>query len=426
MPRQKVPDIEFDFFVLGQIKELFDQGKIYVNKEYQRGDVWKPYQKIELIKSIEKRYSIGVLVLFINENKQYEILDGQQRLLTIKKYINDELDLGKTKLEKYSELDIKDKALIDAYCIYYLKLKSHSSETKEEDIVQTFLRLQEGTPLNKAEKINAYRGKFKETFRETRENHELFNILGKEKRFRFRQLAAELLLLELESDFDNKIFPDIELSSLINAIKKYEEDISNKKISFYKGNLDFLHRSLNVILTALKTREIVAFYILISCLRRKKADNSNLLNEFYEFAIEFLQNLYSFSMYDSSPPKGMSHEIFNTYKLYKQEAKVQTTSDSIKNRFDIVLKEFERIKPFIEKDKKRLFDIEQKRVLYFKQKGLCSECGNPMKFNLTSAHHGIAHSEGGRTSDLEHAKLMHEKCHKRLEKRLKKSKKKEA
>ena len=53
---------------------------------------------------------------------------------------------------------------MDSYCIYYLKLKSFDEESKEEDIFQTFLRLQEGTPLNKAEKINAYRGKFKETF----------------------------------------------------------------------------------------------------------------------------------------------------------------------------------------------------------------------------------------------------------------------
>ncbi len=35
---------------------------------------------IELINSINKRYSIGVLVLFINESGQFEILDGQQRL----------------------------------------------------------------------------------------------------------------------------------------------------------------------------------------------------------------------------------------------------------------------------------------------------------------------------------------------------------
>ena len=70
MPRQKVPDIDFQYFVVGQIKDLFENDKIYINPEYQRGDIWTYHQQVELIRSIESRYSIGVLVLFINDKKQ--------------------------------------------------------------------------------------------------------------------------------------------------------------------------------------------------------------------------------------------------------------------------------------------------------------------------------------------------------------------
>ena len=80
MPKQTVPDIDFDKFVLAEIPKLFSNGKILINEQYQRGDIWKHSQKIELIRSIINRYSIGVLVLFVNEHDQYEILDGQQRL----------------------------------------------------------------------------------------------------------------------------------------------------------------------------------------------------------------------------------------------------------------------------------------------------------------------------------------------------------
>ena len=127
-------------------------------------------------------------------------------MLAIKSYLEGTLVLTDSEITPYSELESREKKLQDAYCIFYLKLKGHDPETKEEDIIQTFLRLQEGTPLNKAEKINAYRGIFKDTFRITRETHPLFNFLGNDKRFRFRQLAAELLLLELEGDFENKVF----------------------------------------------------------------------------------------------------------------------------------------------------------------------------------------------------------------------------
>ena len=281
MEGQKVPDIEFDHFVIAEIPELFKNQKIAINSEYQRGDVWKTSQKKELIKSIVNTYSIGVLVLFMNDNGQYEILDGQQRLLTIKKYLENILDLSNTNIPKYSELSLKERTHLDSYCIYYLRLKSYHAKSKEEDIVQVFLRLQEGTPLNKAEKINAHRGRFKDVFRETRENHPIFEerYLGKEKRFRLRQLAAELLTLELESDFKNKIFPSLDLDYLLGLIKKYETSIPKKKLTFFTGNLDYLHRSLNYLLTGFKPGELISFYLLISYLRKTKADNKNLIND---------------------------------------------------------------------------------------------------------------------------------------------------
>lgn len=424
MTKQTVPDLDFNGFVIAQITDLFAKDKIYINKEYQRSDIWKQNQKVELIRSIINCYSIGVLVLFVNEKRQYEILDGQQRLQTIKQYLEDKLDLSQTDIQKYSELGVKEKALLDAYCIYYLKLKSHDPRSKEEDIIQVFLRLQEGTPLNKAEKINAHRGKFKDAFRNIRDTHRIFTYLGTEKRFRFRQLAAELLTLELEGDFKNKVFPSLDLASLLTTIKKYEKNINANKLRFFKGNLDYLHNSLNILLTAFKLRELISFYLLISYLRKHKTNKENLVNEFAEFARRFLKNLNQFSIYDSIPPKGMSKKLFDKYMKYKLEAKKMTTADSIKTRFEMILSEFKRLHPYIEKDSKRLHDTEQKRTLYFRQKGLCVECKKTMRFRGASSHHVIAYSEGGRTDDLRNAKLLHEKCHQKLEKRKKKKKRK--
>jgi len=420
MPKQTVPDISFDSFVLAEIPKLFESGKIKINTEYQRGDIWKPSQKVELIRSITSRYSIGVLVLFVNDEGQYEILDGQQRLLTVRQYLEGKLDISKTEIPLYDDLNFKDKTLLDAYCVFYLKLKSHDPESKEEDIFQTFLRLQEGTPLNKAEKINAYRGKFKDTFRQERDTKPFFAFLGEEKRFRWRQLAAEMLLIELDGDFDSQHFPDIDLPSLINAAKKYEKQISPSKVKFFKGNLDYLHNSLNIILTAFTPREAIAFYLLVSYLRKKKANKTKLLDELAVFAREFLKNLNSFSIYDEKPPSGMSKELFNTYRSYKQESKILTTGESLRKRLELILKEFDRLYPIVLKDPKRLHDAEQKRILYFRQKGICPECGKEMHYRASSAHHIVAHSAGGRTDDLAHAVLLHERCHRRLEKRIRK------
>jgi len=420
MTKQRVPDIDWGPWVIGIIPDLFTKKEIYINREYQRGDIWTHTQKVDLIKSINNGYSIGVIVLFINDSKQYEILDGQQRLVTIQQYLNDSINLTGTDISKYSELDKQEKTLFDAYCVYYIRLKSHDPASKEEDIVQTFLRLQEGTPLNKAEKINAYRGAFKDLFREIREKHPLFSYLGNEKRFRFRQLAAELLTLESESDFTNKIFPGLDVNTLITTIKKYGKGIEPKKVAAFKGNLDYLSQSLNMILTAFKLSEVISFYLLVSYLRKSKADNKNLMNEIAAFSREFLKNLNSFSIYDNTPPKGMSIELFNNYRDYKLEAKVMTTPESIRKRFDIILSEYKRLYPFITKDPKRLIDVEQRRILFFRQKGLCAKCGKALHFRLSSAHHIVRHAKGGKTDDLDKAALVHAKCHEKIEKEIEK------
>lgn len=422
MPKQKVPDIEFAWWVIAELPDMFENDTLYINKEYQRGDIWTHNQKLELINSINNRYSIGVLVLFMNEKNQAEILDGQQRLITIKQYLESSLDLKNTDLTPYSDLSMQERTLFNAYCVYYIKLKSHDPESREEDIVQTFLRLQEGTALNKAEKLNAHRGKFKDTFREIRETHPIFTYLGKEKRFRWRQLAAELLTLELESDFQYKNFPNLDLPSMIKIVRKYEATISDRKVRLFKSNLDFLYSSLNIVLTAFQPRELTSFYLLASYLRKFKAANVNLINEFSEFAEEFLRNLHMFSIYDTKSPPGMTKKLFDLYKSYKLEAKVMTTPESIRKRFEIILGEYQRFHPIIIKDPDRLFNVEQKRNLYFRQKGLCAFCGKRMVFSLTSGHHVIAHSKGGKTDDLSKAVLLHENCHKKVEKQINKGK----
>lgn len=420
--KQHIPDIDFDRFPFGSIKRLFDQKKVFINYEYQRGDVWEQTQQIELITSIVNSYSIGVLVLYINDDKQFEILDGQQRLLTINKYLNGTLNLKGSDLISYADLEEQDKIFLDAYSVGYLKLKSHNTETKEEDIIQTFLRLQEGSPLNKAEKLNAYRGKFKDTFREIRESHKIFDFLGRDHRFRLRLLCAEFLFLELEGDFTHSKFPSLDINSFRLIVKKYEKEISKTKITFLKGNLDYLQQSLNMLLTAMTSRDLIPIYLLVSYLRRHKANNSELKNELALFCEDFLQKINSFSVYDSHPPAGMTKKEFTEYLKYKTEGRKATSADSIEYRFNFIKKKFNIFLPIVKKDPKRLHDIEQKRILFFRQKGICPECKNFIDFRIDgSSHHKVAHKNGGLTDDLKNAVLLHELCHQRLEKKLKKA-----
>ena len=224
-------------------------------------------------------------------------------------------------------------------------------------------------------------------------------------------------MLELKTDFDNLIFPDLDKKSMLKVVKEYKLAIPKSKVKTCETNLDFLYNSLNYLITAFKPGEVISFYLLLSYLRKKMANKSELINEFSEFAAEFLKNLFSFSMYKDKPPD-MDDDIFNKYLSYKQEAKVMTSSSSLKKRFEILYGEYDRLHQIILADPQRLHDAEQKRTLFFRQKGLCRYCGRSMDFKKSSGHHIIAHSAGGKTDDLEHSALLHERCHQKLEKQI--------
>lgn len=95
--------------------ELMEQNLIELNPGYQRRRVWKDNKKKSLlIESLMLRIPIPAFYFYENENGTYQVIDGQQRLTTIKEFVNGEFRL--TGLEylgreynkkKFKDLDTK-------------------------------------------------------------------------------------------------------------------------------------------------------------------------------------------------------------------------------------------------------------------------------------------------------------------------------
>ncbi len=68
---------------------MYREGKLYVNRRYQRKLVWTLVEKQKLIESILKKYPIPAILIAERDNEQgtYEIIDGLQRLQAILSYI---------------------------------------------------------------------------------------------------------------------------------------------------------------------------------------------------------------------------------------------------------------------------------------------------------------------------------------------------
>ena len=74
--------------------ELMEQNLIELNPGYQRRRVWKDNKrKSLLIESLMLRIPIPAFYFYENEDGKYQVIDGQQRLTTIKEFVYGEFRL---------------------------------------------------------------------------------------------------------------------------------------------------------------------------------------------------------------------------------------------------------------------------------------------------------------------------------------------
>lgn len=133
-------------------------GKLTIQPEYQRNYVYGldgGAKEVKVIESLVKNYPLGLLY-FVHDPKKtghpYEVLDGQQRITSIGRYLQGQFSVVVNGYEKrYASLDteIKDR-ILDARLLIYV------CEGTETEIKQWFETINiAGEPLTKQELRNA-------------------------------------------------------------------------------------------------------------------------------------------------------------------------------------------------------------------------------------------------------------------------------
>jgi len=120
------------------VKELFDGyadrgeegvvgygGSLNIRPPYQREFVYKDAQRDEVIKTILKGYPLNIMYWAVNEDGTYELLDGQQRTVSICKYLNNEFSINHF---YYHALPDDIRAAIDDYELHIYLCSGEESE----------------------------------------------------------------------------------------------------------------------------------------------------------------------------------------------------------------------------------------------------------------------------------------------------------
>ena len=68
-------------------------GKLNIRPAFQREFIYKDKQRDEVIRTIKKNFPLNVMYWIKNEGDSFEMLDGQQRTISICQYVNGDFAL---------------------------------------------------------------------------------------------------------------------------------------------------------------------------------------------------------------------------------------------------------------------------------------------------------------------------------------------
>jgi hypothetical protein len=110
--------------VIGGYKDSAEEGvvayggKLDIRPKYQREFVYKEKQRNAVIETIKNSFPLNVMYWMIREDGGYEMLDGQQRTISIGQYVNGDFSLNERYWDNLTKEE-KDKILDYELMIYF-------------------------------------------------------------------------------------------------------------------------------------------------------------------------------------------------------------------------------------------------------------------------------------------------------------------
>lgn len=94
--REKKQDIKYDTrdYVIGYLKQLFEDGNLYVPLDYQRNFIWNESDKCFFIESVLMGLPIPFMFFSDTTDGRIEIVDGAQRSQTLVEFVQGDLILN--------------------------------------------------------------------------------------------------------------------------------------------------------------------------------------------------------------------------------------------------------------------------------------------------------------------------------------------
>jgi hypothetical protein len=282
-----------------------ETGDLDLQPNFQRGEVWTTAKKKKLIDSILRDWHVPPVHVVVAANGKQEVLDGQQRLVSIRDFVRNEFrvdgniapfDEAIFRLNNlsYSELPAEVKRAFDQFTIRVFRLTDYRAGEPGE----LFFRLNQMTYLTAAEQRNAFFGPVREQVRELvnlLESKPAYEIIG----FSNRRMAYDDVLAKLLCTFESgTLSVKLGAGEISNRFRE-AEPFSKQILTLASDTVLFITDALKQAPVRVRFNKATLFTWLIftSCFvraREQPAVVSNFLWKFEEQRARSAQSLTEF------------------------------------------------------------------------------------------------------------------------------------
>lgn len=387
-----------DFTIGGLVLKIMS-GDIELQPDFQREYVYDDTRASYLIESILIDMPIPTIYL-CEEEDIYEVIDGQQRLTTVKKFYNNEFALKKLKYlpdlnDKYfKDLDKKQKRQFEDFCFKTTIIKPDAENIKYE----LFERLNTGASSLNAQEIRncIYRGKFNNILKELANDPNTRKYIFKQNRINRRmKLEEEVLSLVwfLEGIRQGNLHFTLSKKQAINKFMESKKNITEEESTVllkdyrntFREGFDLFGELMHDV-----TNRYLITDVMNSFSRKFLRSNQDEISEIIRNTVEF-------------------NEEYISYRTGKNSGHLS----SLIKRHNIVKDQIEKLidaNEEIKKDSNRIFPSEWKEELYNRQNGKCAICKQTIHdVSIAEIDHIEPHSLGGQTT-IDNAQLTHRYC----------------
>jgi hypothetical protein len=385
-------------YPVSNLKYLHDTDTLLI-PEYQREEVWSISQKQLLMDSLFQEIDIPKIyfrVLETDSTHEFEVVDGQQRLASIFEFMSDVYPMGPDADDvagqtvagfKFSGLPMGLQMAFQNAALDVVELRGYS----DDDIEEIFLRLQNGTPLNAAEKRRAIGGNMRNVVKELAD-HDVFKLASfNDKRYAFEDAASKALHMLFFG-----AITDIRPTSIRRT---YEHNtnvtIATKEVAKLKGTYNFLVRAFRGKQNPkLKKYSMITLpYLMVELL-----DTYNVSSHDAALA-ESLLDFEKARVVNTELPEDQQDPVLTAYTNAARSDSVQDMSyrhGALRDYIAAALPDLQL------KDPDRSFTSEQRMAIYRRDEGVCRIKGPNCEVECDDtnfhADHKVPHTEGGKTT----------------------------